>query len=104
MHLSTWKNQGLRLSQDAPFTWSLLLPECWLCSPFFRLVFSAFLSSILLHLLIHSIVVAFQPDCMAGTALGTKEIVVTRKMSALRELVFSWSGESHRTNECTNNI
>ena len=41
---------------------------------------------------------------MAGTVLGTREIVVTRKMSALRELVFSWSGESHKTNECTNNI
>lgn len=47
-------------------------------SLFFRLVFSAFVRSRLLHLYIHSIAVAFEPD-WAGIVLGTREIVVTKK-------------------------
>lgn len=72
-HLSS----GLCSSQQASFILSLFFF-------FFRLVFPAFLWSRLLNLYIHSIAVAFEPD-WAGTVLGTSKIVVTRKMSALRD-------------------
>lgn len=49
-------------------------------------------------------VIAFEPDYMAGTILSTTDTAVTRKMSALVEPMFSWSGESHTINKSTDTI
>lgn len=48
--------------------------------------------------------IAFEPDYMASTILSTTNTAVTRKMSALVEPIFSWSGESHTINTSTDNI
>lgn len=100
MHLSTRNYQGFKLRQDTPFTWSLFLTACWLYSILFQTSFlylpgnMASNSSLCYFYLFTQSAVVLKPDYMTGTVLGISSIIVTRKMSAFRELMISWNRES----------
>lgn len=107
-HLSTRNNQGLKLSQHPSFPWCLLHTAYWLWSPLLQTGFlyslenMAFRSYKCYNNLLTRSTVAFEPDYTIASILNTRNMVVTRKMSALGELIFSWSGESHTINKSTN--
>lgn len=107
-HLSTRSYRGLKLSQHPSFPWCLLHTACWLWSLLLQTGFLYLLKNLAfcsyrcyINLLTRS-AVAFEPDYTIASILSARNMVVTRKMLALGELMFSWSGESHTINKSTN--